>query len=74
MSAQIARRIRAVEKAVAVLQPAMRQVKIMGSPPDDSDETEVARFRAEVEQAVRDGFFVIRLVSLKPLEPKEAPS
>jgi hypothetical protein len=72
MSIQIERRIRAAEKTVAATQPSARQVKIMCSPPDDSDETEVARFSAEVEQAVRDGFFVVKLVSLKPLEPKEA--
>jgi hypothetical protein len=67
MNIQIERRIRAAEKTVAVLQPSARQVKIMCSPPDDSDETEVARYRAEVEQAVRDGFFVIQLVPLQPV-------
>jgi hypothetical protein len=68
MNTQLERRIRAIEKTFAALGPPARQVKIMGSP-DGGDAAEVARHWAEVEQAVRDGFFVIRLV---PLEPKGA--
>lgn len=68
MSIQIARRIRAAEKTVAVLQPPARPTKMMFFPVGGGDE-DIARHEAEVEQAMDDGFFVIRLV---PLEPKEA--
>ncbi len=70
MNVQIERRLRAIEKTVAVRQPSARGAKII--PFLDGDAAEVARHWAEVEQAVRDGFFVIRLVSLEPLEPKGA--
>jgi hypothetical protein len=62
------RRIRAVERAVAVRQPATRPTKMMAFPVGGDDE-DIARHQAEVEQALADGFFVIRLV---PLEPREA--
>lgn len=64
MNMQMERRIRKAEEVVATRQPANRKVKIMCSP--DGDVAEEARFHAEVEEAVRDGFFVIRLVSLQP--------
>jgi hypothetical protein len=62
------RRIRAIEKAVAMHQPPARPPKMMFYPVG-GDAGDVARHLAEVEQAVADGFFVIRLV---PLEPKGA--
>jgi len=62
------RRIRAIEKAVAARQPPTRPPKLMFFPVG-GDAEDVARHLAEVEQAVADGFFVIRLV---PLEPKGA--
>jgi hypothetical protein len=62
------RRIRAVERAVAVRQPPARPPKMMFYPVG-GNAGDVARHLAEVEQAVQDGFFVIRLV---PLEPKGA--
>ena len=65
MSAQIERRLRAIEKTVAERQPSARQPKMMFFPVGGGAE-DVARHLAEVEQAVRDGFFVIRLVPLKP--------
>lgn len=68
MSAQFERRLRAIEKAVAVRQPPERQPKLMFFPVGGGD-TEVARHLADVEQAARDGFFVIKIV---PLEPKGA--
>jgi hypothetical protein len=37
--------------------------------PVGGDDEDIARHQAEVEQALADGFFVIRLV---PLEPREA--
>jgi hypothetical protein len=65
MSIQLERRIRKIEAVVATRQPEKRPVKIMGSP-IDGDADEEARYRAESEQAVRDGFVIIRLVPLKP--------
>jgi hypothetical protein len=65
MSIQIARRIRAAEKTVAAFQPPASQPKMMFFPVG-GDTRDVARHRAEVEQAVRDGLFVIQLVPLTP--------
>ncbi|MBK7022326.1 MAG: hypothetical protein IPH41_01990 [Sulfuritalea sp.] len=65
MSVQMERRIRKLEEAAANRQPAKRQVKIMGFPVG-GDADDEASFRAEVEQAVRDGFFVIKLMPLQP--------
>ena len=63
MSVQITARIRKAEEAVAARQPTHRPVKKMFYPDDPAD---VERFRQEVEQAVREGFFVIRIVPLQP--------
>lgn len=68
MSIQIARRIRSAEKSVAAFGPPTRQPRVMFFPVG-GDGSDVARYQAEVEQAVHDGFFVIRIV---PLEPKGA--
>lgn len=65
MSVQIARRIKKVEEAAATRQPANRPPKILFSPVGGDAEAE-ARYHSEVEQAVRDGFFVIKIVSLQP--------
>jgi hypothetical protein len=65
MNIQIARRIRAAEKTITALAPPTRQPKMMFFPVG-GDTKDVARHRAEVEQAVRDGFFVIQLVPLTP--------
>jgi hypothetical protein len=65
MNIQIARRIRAAEKTVAALHRPARQPKVMFFPVGGDDE-DVARYQAEVAQAVRDGFFVIQIVPLKP--------
>jgi hypothetical protein len=65
MSIQIARRIRAAEKTVAAIALPTRPPKMMFYPVGGDDQ-DVARHHAEVEQAVRDGFFVIRLVPLTP--------
>ena len=70
MNVQLERRIRAVEKSFAAREPPARPAMMMFYPVD-GDAAEVARHQAEVEQAVRAGFFVICLVPLKPLEPKE---
>lgn len=64
MSVQIARRIRKAEEAAAARNPANRPVKMMFYPDDAAD---VERFHQEVEQAVSDGFFVIRIVPLQPV-------
>lgn len=64
MSIQLARRIGAAEKTVAALLPPTRQPKMMFFPVG-GDDMEVARHQAEVDQAVRDGFFVIRIVPLE---------
>ena len=66
MSIQIERRIRKAEAAAAVIHPATRLTKRICCPSDGTEE-DMARYHAEVDEAVRDGFFVIRLV---PLEPK----
>ncbi len=65
MSVQIARRIRKAEEAAAARNPAHRPVKMMFYPVD-GDTGDVASFHKEVEQAVSDGFFVIRIVPLQP--------
>jgi hypothetical protein len=65
MNIQIERRIRAVEKAVTAFAPPARPPKMMFYPVG-GDDAEVERHHADVEQAVRDGFFVIRLVPLTP--------
>lgn len=70
MSIQIERRIRAAERTVAVSQPPERQPKVMFFPVGGGDQ-DIARYQEEVEQAVRDGFFVIRIVPLEPKEPKQ---
>lgn len=64
MNMQIARRIRKVEEAAAARNPAHRPVKRMFYPDDAAD---VERFNQEVEQAVSDGFFVIRIMPLQPV-------
>lgn len=65
MNIQMERRIRKAEEAAVARQPAKRPVKIMSSPVDgDADDED--SFRAEVDQAVRDGFFVIKLMPLQP--------
>jgi hypothetical protein len=63
MSVQIARRIRKAEEAAAARNPAHRPVKMMFYPDDAAD---VERFHQEFEQAVSEGFFVIRIVPLQP--------
>jgi hypothetical protein len=64
MKVQIARRIRKAEEAAAARDPAHRRpVKKMFYPDDACD---VERFNQEVEQAVQEGFFVIRIVPLQP--------
>jgi hypothetical protein len=68
MSTQMDRRIRKVEEVVATRQPKYRQVKIMVLP-DNGDAADEARYRDEFERAIRDGCFVINLVSLKPEVP-----
>jgi hypothetical protein len=65
MSVQIARRIQKAEEVVATRRPANRQPKMMFFPVD-GDAVDVARYHQEVEQAVSDGFFVIRIVPLQP--------
>ncbi len=65
MNVQLERRIRAIEKTVAALEPPAHPPKMMFYPVG-GDAADVARHQAEVEQAVRDGFFVIRLVPLTP--------
>ena len=65
MSIQIGRRIRAAEKTVAALASPTRPPKMMFYPVG-GDDMDVKRHHSEVEQAVRDGFFVIRLVPLTP--------
>lgn len=65
MSIQLDRRIRAAEKTVTALAPPNRPTKMMFYP-IDGDEQDVERYHAEVEQAVREGFFVICLVPLTP--------
>lgn len=67
MSLQIERRIRKAEEAAVARQTADRQVKMMFYPDDAAD---VERFNQEAEQAVSEGFFVIRLV---PLQPRVSP-
>jgi hypothetical protein len=66
MNIQMERRILKAEEAAAARQQAKHLVKIM-SCPDDGDADAVTCYRAEVEQAIRDGFFVINLVSLQPV-------
>jgi len=68
MNIQLARRIRSAEKTVTALAPPTRPTKRMFYPVD-GDEQDVERYHAEVEQAVREGFFVICLVPLLPLTP-----
>ena len=63
MSTQIARRIRKLEEAAAARNPANRLVKMMFYPDDAAD---VERFNQEVEQAVSEGYFVIRIEPLQP--------
>jgi hypothetical protein len=65
MNIQIERRIRAAEKAVTAFAPPARPPKMMFYPVG-GDDADVKRHRAEVEQAERDGFFVIQLVPLSP--------
>ena len=65
MSVQIARRIRKAEEATAARNPANRPVKMMFYPVD-GDADDVARFHQEAEQAVSEGFFVIRIMPLQP--------
>lgn len=68
MSIQLERRIRVIEKAFAMREPPARQPKLMFFPVG-GDHMDVARYQDEVDQAIRDGFFVIQVV---PLEPKGA--
>jgi hypothetical protein len=65
MNVQIARRIRKAEEAAAARNQSHRPVKMMFYPDDAAD---VERFNQEVEQAVSEGFFVIRIM---PLQPKD---
>jgi hypothetical protein len=65
MNIQIERRIRKAEEVVAARQPPARQPKIMFYPVDGAAD-DVARYHQEVEQAVNEGFFVIRIVPLQP--------
>lgn len=65
MNQQIARRIRKAEEAAAARHPANRPVKMMFFPVD-GDAVDVARYHQEVDQAVSEGFFVIKIVPLQP--------
>lgn len=65
MSVQIARRIMKAEEAAAARNPAHRPVKMMFFPVD-GDAVDVARYHQEVDQAVSEGFFVIKIVPLQP--------
>lgn len=63
MNVQIEHRIKKAEEAAAARQPAKRPPKMMFYPDDAAD---VERFHQEVEQAVSEEFFVIRIMPLQP--------
>ncbi len=65
MNQQIERRIRKAEEAAAARQPKVRGAKIM-FPPDDGDAAAMASYQQEFDQAICDGYFVIRIVPLQP--------
>ena len=61
MHSPIARRIQRAEESIAACKPPARPSKLMAYPVGG----DVMRHHAEVQQACRDGFFVIELVPLQ---------